>query len=74
MAEDSAGTGFGDVRYSPVMTVQFDPEDRPLRKTLIKYAWRETLCKNGILTCGQEWGNRLWDSKGYAPYPPGYRL
>jgi hypothetical protein len=55
------------------MTVQFEPEDRPLRKTFIKYAWRETLCRNGILTCGQERKNRLWDHEAYAPYPPGYR-
>jgi hypothetical protein len=72
MAEENAGTGFGDARYSPVVTVQFEPEDRPMRKMLIKYAWRETLCRNGVLRCGQERKNRLWDGEGYAPYPPGY--
>lgn len=71
LANESAGTGFGDAKYSPVITVQFEPEQKPLQKTLVKYEWREVLCRKGILSCGQETGNRLWD-EGYAPYPPGY--
>ena len=71
-AGESAGTGFGDSRYSPVVRVTFDFESVPVQKTLFKYEWRETLCKKGILSCGQERKNRLWDSDGYAPYPPGY--
>jgi hypothetical protein len=39
----------------------------------LKYEWRETLCRKGILSCGEKTGNRLWDNDGYAPYPPGYR-
>ena len=73
MTEEEAATGFGDAHYSPVKTVQFEPEDRPLQKTLIRYAWRETLCRNGIVNCGQEQKNRLWDNEGYAPYPPGFK-
>jgi len=69
---ESAGTGFGDSRYSPVVRVEFEPERFPVQKTLIKYEWRETLCKKGILSCVKEKKNRLWDNEGYAPYPPGY--
>jgi hypothetical protein len=68
----SAGTGFGDSRYSPVVRVEFKPERVPVQKTLVKYEWRETLCRKGILNCVKERKNRLWDNDGYAPYPPGY--
>ncbi len=71
-ADESAGTGFGDSRYSPVIKVEFEPERTPIQKTLLKYEWRETLCRKGILRCGYETGNRLWDADGYAPFPPGY--
>jgi hypothetical protein len=72
LAKESAGTGFGDAQYSPVVTVQFEPERDPVQKTLVKYEWREVLCRKGILSCRQELGNRLWDEDRYAPYPPGY--
>jgi len=68
---DNAGTGFGDSRYSPVITVRFEAERNPVQKTLVKYEWHEVLCRKGIISCGRESGNRLWDD-GYAPYPPGY--
>jgi hypothetical protein len=72
LASESAGTGFGEAQYSPVTTVQFEPERTPVQKTLVKYEWREVLCRKGILPCGQQLGNRLWDENRYAPYPPGY--
>ncbi len=72
LADDRVGTGFGDAQYSPVINVAFEPERMPIQKTLIKYEWRDTLCRNGILRCGNETGNRLWDADGFAPYPPGY--
>lgn len=72
LVEESAGTGFGDGQYSPVVRVAFDPEPAPVQKTLIKYEWREVLCRKGILRCRQEMGNRLWDEDGYAPFPPAY--
>jgi len=72
MASENAGTGFGDAQYSPVITVSFDPERAPVQKTLIKYEWRDTLCRKGILRCNAELGNRLWDENQYAPFPPGY--
>ena len=70
--DESAGTGFGEEQYSPTFRVVFEPEREPVQKTLIKYEWREVLCKKGILPCYQKQGNRLWDQDGYAPYPPGY--
>jgi len=69
---DAAGTGFGREQYSPAVRVAFEPEFRPVRKTLLKYEWREVLCAKGILSCGRKPGNRLWDEDAYAPYPPGY--
>jgi len=71
--DESAGTGFGDVQYSPVIKVAFEPENHPVQKTLIKYEWREVLCKKAILQCQTEARNRLWNEENYAPYPPGYR-
>jgi hypothetical protein len=73
LADESAGTGFGDTRYSPVRKVEFEPERIPAQKMLVKYEWRDTLCGKGILRCGLETGNRLWDENGYAPFPPDYR-
>ncbi len=69
---DRAGTGFGDARYSPVKKVNFDPEVIPYEKILMKYEWREVLCRRGLLRCMPEERNRLWDEDEYAPYPPGY--
>ena len=71
--DESAGTGFGDEQYSPVTRVTFEPDLMPAQKTLVKYEWREVLCKKGILHCRQEQRNRLWDEDDYAPYPPGYQ-
>ncbi len=70
--DEAVGTGFGEAQYSPVTRVAFEPERLPIQKTLIKYEWREALCRKGLLYCGQEQGNRLWDEGEYAPYPPGY--
>jgi len=72
LADESAGTGFGDAQYSPVVNVQFEPERAPVQKVLVKYEWRDVLCRKGLLRCGQDTGNRLWDEGGYAPFPPGY--
>jgi len=73
--DEAAGTGFGESQYSPTVRVAFEPERTPAQKTLVKYEWRETLCRKGILRCsGQESRNRLWDEGEYAPFPPGYRV
>jgi len=71
-SDERAGTGFGDEHYSPTIRVAFEPEKRPVQKTLFKYEWHEVLCRKGILHCRQEARNRLWDEDPYAPFPPGY--
>jgi len=71
--DEAAGTGFGERQYSPAVRVAFEPELTPVQKTLVKYDWREVLCKKGLLNCGEVLGNRLWDENGYAPYPPEHR-
>jgi hypothetical protein len=70
--ENTAGTGFGDKKHSPSKQVSFNPEQPPFEKLLVKYEWRETLCRKSLIDCRQHNGNRLWDEDGYAPYPPGY--
>jgi hypothetical protein len=69
--DERAGTGFGDEHYSPTIRVAFEPASTPIQKTLIKYEWREVLCKKGILNC-REARNRLWEEDAYAPFPPGH--
>lgn len=73
MADRSAGTGYGRTEYSPSHRVDFEPESSSVENLFIKYEWRSTLCRNGIINCGRTIArpfNRLWDSGGYAP-PPG---
>ncbi len=69
------GTGFGENTYSPSTTVSFEPSPEPLEKIFLKYEWRETLCRKGILReCTYDKGNsgnRLWQQDdGFAPPPP----
>jgi hypothetical protein len=71
--DEAAGTGFGEEQYSPIVRVAFEPEGTPAQKTFVKYEWRETLCRKGILNCGEVTGNRHWDDGEYAPFPPEYR-
>ena len=72
LRDETAGTGFGDEQYSPSIRVAFEPERKPVQKTLVKYEWRNVLCSKGILKCRTVLGNRLWDEGDYAPFPPGY--
>lgn len=72
-ASENAGTGFGNEEYSPSQQVHFDPENRAVESILIKYDWRQTLCRKKIINCGRTYGhyyNRLWDSEGFVPPPP----
>ena len=72
-AMESAGTGYGRGEYSPSRIVAFDPEKRALETIYLKYEWRSTLCRLGVVECGQpplRLPNRLWDNAGYAPPPP----
>jgi len=71
---ESAGTGFGSEEYSPSREVAFEPEASAAEKIYLKYEWRSTLCRKGIIHCGKgrPSGNRMWNDD-YAPYPPGRR-
>lgn len=72
-AMESAGTGYGRDEYSPSHIVSFEPERRAAETIYLKYEWRTTLCKLGVIACAapyQRPHNRLWDSGGYAPPPP----
>ena len=71
------GTGYGEKDWSPSRRVEFDPEQRAFQQVFLKYAWRETLCRQGIAdNCRDERPqrrprNRFWDDDdGYAPPPP----
>jgi hypothetical protein len=70
---ESAGTGFGREEFSPVHIVAFEPERTAVEKIYLKYEWRATLCRNGIIPCGKyrPEQNRMWEGEGFAPYPPG---
>lgn len=71
--QDSAGTGYGRDAYSPSRVVAFEPETRAMETIYVKYEWRETLCRMGVIQCAQppcRPHNRLWNDYGYAPPPP----
>jgi hypothetical protein len=70
---ESAGTGFGGREHSPARVVAFEPEAAAAEKVYIKYEWRSTLCRQGIVRCdtSRPPRNRLWDDDGFAPPPPG---
>ncbi len=71
LRSETPGTGFGEETYSPSMIVAFRPEARAAERHFVKYEWRETLCRKGIVDC-RFTKNRFWDDdEGYAPYPPG---
>lgn len=72
-ALESAGTGYGRGEYSPSQIVAFEPEKRAMETIYLKYEWRSTLCKLGVVECAKQphrLPNRLWDDGGYAPPPP----
>lgn len=72
------GTGFGDSEWSPSRKVEFDPMRDPVAKSFVKYEWRESLCRKGIVDCERYRPrpphNRFWpeDDGGFAPPPPGW--
>ncbi len=69
--DEAAGTGFGDQRYEPTTRVAFEAEKRASGRVILKYEWQETLCRKGIIDCGEE-KNRFWnDDLAFAPFPPG---
>lgn len=76
---EEAGTGFGEEEWSPSRKVHFSPRKKPSARKFIKYEWRSSLCRKGIVDCPQHrrghGGNRFWPdeywrgSDDYAPYP-----
>ena len=69
---EQAGTGFGETTYSPVREVHFEAENMIAEKIVLKYEWRQELCKKGIIGCGPK--NRLWPDGGeFAPVPKDFR-
>jgi len=71
---ESAGTGYGHEEYSPVRTVVFEAEKRAVETIHVKYEWRSTLYKLGVVRRElppRPPANRLWDNGGYAPAPHG---
>ena len=68
--ESQAGTGFGERQWSKSRRVHFAAGGPAAFRQIVKYEWRESLCRRGITTCGS--GNRMWPETGYVPYPPGY--
>ncbi len=79
LADESAGTGFGEEEYSPSIRVAFKAKNKPVAKYFFKYEWRKNLCRRGVISCRgydiYEENNRFWDDDDdddYAPYPPGY--
>jgi len=64
------GTGYGDRREERAVRVAFDAEPRVSSQIFLKYEWRETLCRKGVLDCSEP-ENRFWpDALSFAPPPP----
>jgi hypothetical protein len=70
---ESTGTGFGREEHSLARLVAFEPEGTPVENVYIKYEWRSTLCRQGIIRCGEvkPSRNRMWDDVDFAAPPPG---
>jgi hypothetical protein len=86
-AAPAPGTGYGENSYSPVVSVDFEPSSEQMEKIVLKYEWRETLCRKGIAPeCSSNEGrspnNRLWqpdhnrndrqENNDFAPPPPSH--
>ncbi len=75
-SSDTAGTGFGDGRYSRSVRVHFEPERHAFEQQFIKYEWRDTLVRLGIIRdiapTNRFWPESVGHAHGFAPYPPGY--
>lgn len=70
-AEDRAGTGYGPESYSPVTYVSFEAEKEAVENIFLKYEWRSTLVKLGVVPAEPPVAikNRFWDIE-FAPPPP----
>jgi hypothetical protein len=77
-AATAPGTGFGDGHNSRSVRVHFKPQRHAFTTHFLKYEWRETLVKLGIIRETPP-PNRFWPEQlgqvqppSFAPYPPGY--
>lgn len=74
-SESAPGTGYGNDAWSPSVKVPFKAERRSFAQVFLKYEWRETLCRRGVIQCRPQYSdqqpNRLWrdDDYGYARDP-----
>ena len=70
------GTGYGESEWSPSRRVEFEPERQPFARFFLKYAWRDTLCRERVIECDsgpvRPPRNRFWDEDKdrFAPPPP----
>ncbi|MCF8057021.1 MAG: hypothetical protein K9K37_10330 [Desulfocapsa sp.] len=81
--KEHPGTGFGEGDWSPSREVHFVAQNKPFRKTFIKYEWRRTLCRLGLVQCSPNHTyrgpdhNRFWPdnrpqnrrNESFAPFP-----
>jgi hypothetical protein len=72
----AAGTGFGEGQDSYSVRVHFKPQGHAFIKQFLKYEWRETLVRLGIIResppVNRFWPEQLGQAQNFAPYPPGY--
>ena len=69
---ENAGTGYGREEYAPAREVAFEAEGRAVERVYIKYEWRATLQRLGIIApAAPRHRNRMWDDGGFALPPPG---
>ncbi len=72
----AAGTGFGEGHNSRSVRVHFEPQQHAFTKQFLKYEWRESLVRLGIIhespPVNRFWPEQLGQAQNYAPYPPGY--
>ena len=75
-AASAAGTGFGESHDSRSVRVHFQPQRHAFAKQFLKYEWRESLVRLGIIRetppVNRFWPEQLGQAQGFAPYPPGY--
>jgi hypothetical protein len=75
-AARAAGTGFGERHDSRSVRVHFEPQRRAFAKQFLKYEWRESLVRLGIIReappANRFWPEQIGQTENFAPYPPGY--
>lgn len=70
--ESFPGTGWGDRRRDPVVTVQFDPQARPAETLGVRYEYRSALVRLGVLPSWpprDRLAERESGREGFAPPP-----